>query len=199
MRHSESLGKLATALVAAQAELDHAHKNAVNPHFKNKYADLTEVLDTVLPVLNKHGLTVTQIPGFEGGIVTLDTMILHTSGEFITGTSGSPVTKNDPQGVGSATTYLRRYSLAALAGIGQEDDDGNAASRHTNGNGAAAKAVEKVGATQCATLLDMIESTDTDKGRFLAHYGIQKVADLPAAKYDEAMANLEKKQRTVPA
>lgn len=128
MNHSESLTKLAPAFAAAQAEIENAHKNAKNPHFKSTYADLAEIITTIRPTLAKHGLAVIQIPGFENGVLTMDTMLLHTSGEWISGVSGSPVAKQDPQGVGSAITYLRRYSLAAICGIAQEDDDGNAAS-----------------------------------------------------------------------
>lgn len=128
MEHSESIAKLAPALVAAVAEVENATKNATNPHFKSKYADLAEIINTVKPVFASHGLAVVQLPGLDDGHATVETMLVHTSGEWIKGVSGSPLQKNDPQGVGSAITYLRRYSLAALAGIAQEDDDGNAAS-----------------------------------------------------------------------
>lgn len=128
MEHSESIAKLAPALVAAVAEVNNATKNAKNPHYKSTYADLAEIINTVKPVFASHGLAVVQIPGLRDGHATVETMLVHDSGEWIKGESGSPLQKNDPQGVGSAITYLRRYSLAALAGIAQEDDDGNAAS-----------------------------------------------------------------------
>lgn len=130
MRHSETIAKLAGALVKASAEVQHATKNATNLHFKSKYADLAEIIDTIKPVFVKHGLTVVQMPGLEDGHATVETMLLHESGEWLAGLAGAPLQKNDPQGVGSAITYLRRYALAALAGIAQEDDDGNAASHH---------------------------------------------------------------------
>lgn len=143
MRHSESLKDLATALAAAQGEMENADKNAANPHFKSRYADLAEILNTVRPTLAKHGLSVTQLPRYEDGVVTVDTMLLHTSGEWLAGETSAPCGKLDPQGVGSATTYLRRYSLAAICGIAQEDDDaqgvpaGQATQRESrpNGNG----------------------------------------------------------------
>lgn len=141
IEHSESVETLARALAKAQGEVENANKNAINPHFKNHYADLAEIINTVRPVLNKHGLSVVQIPGFGDGVVTVDTMLLHESGEWLRGTSGSPAQKQDPQGVGSAITYLRRYSLAALCGIAQEDDDGQAASQpRSNGNATQAPA-----------------------------------------------------------
>lgn len=128
VRQSESVAKLAPALVKAQAEVQHATKDSKNPHFRSDYASLQSVLDTIKPVFAAHGLCVVQIPGFEAGHATLDTVIVHESGEWMAGLSGAPIQKQDPQGVGSALTYLRRYSLTALAGIAQADDDGHAAS-----------------------------------------------------------------------
>lgn len=127
MDKSESLKELATALAKAQAEIENAHKTSNNPHFKSKYADLAEVINTVRPVFSAHGLSVTQMPSFEAGIASVETLLLHASGEWISSVSSAPVSKQDAQGVGSAITYLRRYSLAAIAGVAQEDDDGNAA------------------------------------------------------------------------
>lgn len=129
MKTSESIKELATALAKAQAEIENANKNSRNDHFKNRYADLAEVLNTVRPVLSKHGLSVAQFPSLADGMVSVETIMMHTSGEWISGIASAPLSKLDAQGVGSATTYLRRYSLAALAGVAQEDDDGSGAQR----------------------------------------------------------------------
>lgn len=123
---SEQLNELATALAKAQGELENASKSSANPHFKSKYADLAEILNTVRPVFSANGLSVTQCPGFAAGMVTVETLLMHVSGQWISSTISAPVGKQDAQGVGSAITYCRRYSLAAVAGIAQEDDDGNA-------------------------------------------------------------------------
>lgn len=128
MRHSDSLAKLSAAVVKANAAVSNALKDSQNPHYGSTFASLNSVLDAIKPVYATHGLTFVQLPGFEDGHATLDTMLVHESGEWLAHTSGAPLQKPDPQGVGSAITYLRRYSLASLAGIGQEDDDGNAAS-----------------------------------------------------------------------
>lgn len=125
MNKSESVASLAAALAAAQGEIENASKASLNPHFKSRYADLAEVLNTVRPVFSKHGLSVTQFPSYADGIVSVETVLLHSSGEWISGVISAPVTKQDAQGVGSATTYCRRYSLAAVAGIAQEDEDAN--------------------------------------------------------------------------
>jgi hypothetical protein len=125
---SETIADLAKALAAAQAEIENAAKGSINPHFRNKYADLAEILNTSRPVLSKHGLSIVQMPGFEDGKVSVETVLMHESGQWIANTLLGPCSKLDPQGVGSAITYYRRYSLAAFAGIAQEDDDGSAAS-----------------------------------------------------------------------
>lgn len=129
MIHSESLDQIATALAIAQGEIENASKNSNNPHFRSKYADLAEILNTVRPVFAKHGIAVVQSPSYADGIVSVTTTMMHKSGQYLSDTCYAPATKLDPQGVGSAITYLRRYSLAAFAGIAQEDDDGNAASQ----------------------------------------------------------------------
>lgn len=136
--HSESISAVAAALVAAQGELEHASKNAANPHFRSKYADLTEVIDTIRPVFNKHGLAVLQRPVPSEGGPTVQTVIVHKSGEWIADAGlFLPAQKSDPQGFGSALTYARRYGLAALVGLAQDDDDANAASFPPTPRGAA--------------------------------------------------------------
>jgi hypothetical protein len=129
MKMSEQLDQLATSLAKAQSEMDNVTKNAANPHFRSKYADLAEVLNTVRPVLAKHGLSVVQTTTYSEGVCSVETLLLHASGQYLAEVASAPVVKADPQGVGSATTYLRRYALAAIAGVAQEDDDGNAAGR----------------------------------------------------------------------
>src|SRR4051812_30784697 len=98
MDKSESLAKLATALVAAQSEITYAKKDADNPFFKSKYADLTEVIDAIKTPLNKHGITYLQLLDVLEGKPVVKTMLLHASGEFIT--SVTPVIV--------AATYIKR-------------------------------------------------------------------------------------------
>jgi hypothetical protein len=125
---SASFGKLADALAKAQAEMRGATKDAVNPHFKNRYADLASVWDAWRVAGPKNGLAVMQIPvRCNEKSVTIRTVLAHASGEWMASTLTMPVTKGDAQGVGSAMTYARRYALSAMVGIAPEDDDGNAA------------------------------------------------------------------------
>lgn len=125
MLKSEQINELSAALAKAQSEIENASKTSSNPHFKSKYADLAEILNTVRPVFSVHGLAIVQMPSFESGIAHVETLLTHSSGQWISNVCSAPVGKQDAQGVGSAITYLRRYSLAAFAGVAQEDDDGN--------------------------------------------------------------------------
>ena len=134
MQKSESIAAMAAALAEAQGEVENATKNSQNPHLKNRYADLAEILNTVRPVLSRHGLAVSQHPSYSDGMVHVETIMLHKSGEWMSSTISTPVQKQDPQGVGSACTYARRYSLAAIVGLSQEDDDGHAACKGKPGS-----------------------------------------------------------------
>jgi hypothetical protein len=127
LQHTESIAALSEAIALAQAEVENATKGSVNPAFKSKYADLAEVLNTVRPVFSKHGIAITQHPQLDNGVVTVTTLLSHKSGEWMASDCSAPVSKHDAQGVGSAITYCRRYALAALTGVAQEDDDGNSA------------------------------------------------------------------------
>jgi hypothetical protein len=133
---SEQLNELGAALAKAQAQVKGAKKDAANPFFKSTYADLASVWDACREALTSNGLSVVQFPGYENGVATLDTMLLHSSGQWLCATAGAPVGKQDAQGVGSVLTYLRRYALAAVASVSPEDDDGNAASKKSERGGA---------------------------------------------------------------
>ena len=129
---SATIGALAKALAAAQGELEDAKKDAINPAFKgSKYATLASVRAALSKVLPRHDLAVVQ--GFEPSGddgVCIVTTLMHSSGEWIRSAIYMPVTKKDAQGFGSACTYGRRYSLAAIVGVASDDDDdGNAAVR----------------------------------------------------------------------
>lgn len=119
---------LAEALAAAQLEIADPAKDAVNPHFRSRYADLATVLKTVRPVLAKHGIALTQTTQILDGSLVLVTR-LHWRDEELAGYYPINPTKADPQGYGSAMTYARRYALQAMVGVAaDDDDDGNAAS-----------------------------------------------------------------------
>jgi hypothetical protein len=139
MKHSESIAALAGALAKAQLQIEPASKNATNPHFRSHYADLASIWDACRGPLNTNGLSIVQFPcDGDVGRTGLCTMLLHSSGEWISEVVTTRSQKDDPQGLGSALTYLRRYALAAVVGVtATEDDDGNAASTPANARVAA--------------------------------------------------------------
>ncbi|PFM11663.1 recombinase [Bacillus cereus] len=129
MNKSDTITELAKALVKFNSEVNKIAKDADNPFFKNNYATLDTIIDEIRPILSKHGLSIMQIPSGDGQNVTLKTLLLHESGEWLESDelTMKPV-KNDPQAVGSCITYARRYSLAAFLSLNTgEDDDGNGA------------------------------------------------------------------------
>lgn len=131
MKRSEDIQEITKALVKFQAEVKNPANTGVNPHFGNRYAPLSDILNDVRPLLAKHGIAIVQIPSETGsGKVSVTTILLHESGQWI---EAEPIVlnpvKSDPQGVGSAITYGRRYSISSVLGIASEDDDdANAAS-----------------------------------------------------------------------
>ena len=130
MEHSESIAKLAAGLLAFQDEVKDPARDGENPHFRSKYVQIDGLLAAVRPILAQHGLSVVQSTGGDGQNVTITTMILHTSGEWLkTDALTLRAQQATPQGAGSAITYGRRYSLSAALGVAwDDDDDGNAAS-----------------------------------------------------------------------
>lgn len=139
--------EIAKAMVNAQGRMAGVRKNATNPAFRSTYADLAAVVEAVIPALQEAGIAVIQgaASSFDsaGVVVTVETMLLHTSGQWLKSELGLHPTKADPQGIGSAITYGRRYLLLAMCGVAPEDDDGNAASGKPAGRSsvpAAAKA-----------------------------------------------------------
>jgi hypothetical protein len=124
---SPTLGKVFAAIAKAQRAMGPALKGAINPHLKSKYADLASVQAACIPALNEAGLAVIQAPEVNGSSVKTWTIFGHAeSGEWIGQGVNITASKADAQGIGSAITYGARYGLARMAGIQQEDDDGNA-------------------------------------------------------------------------
>lgn len=129
VKRSSSIAALAAALAKAQGEIAGASKDKTNPHFKSAYADLASVWDACRGPLSKHGLAVLQPASAHGPIVTVTTLLTHSSGEWVEADLSMTVAQYTPQGIGSCITYARRYALSSMVGIAPEDDDGNAASQ----------------------------------------------------------------------
>lgn len=130
MKTSQTVEKIAPALLKAQKEITFAVKDSTNPHFKSSYADLESVIEAIKKPLNDNGIIFIQsFSPSESGKLNLTTRLMHESGEWIEDELTMPLQKNDAQGYGSAATYSRRYALAAITGLYQADDDGNEASK----------------------------------------------------------------------
>lgn len=128
MNKSDSIKELATALCKAQTEIITVSTDSTNPFFKSNYASLPAILNAIRKPLADNGLSFVQTSDAIDGKCFIETVLMHNSGEWISGSYPVNPVKNDPQGLGSATSYARRYSLTAMLGIAQADDDGQAAS-----------------------------------------------------------------------
>lgn len=128
--HSTEIALAALALAKAQRSIKGALKDTNNPHFKSQYADLASVWDSCHEHLNDNGICVVQSTEVFDGKMQLVTRLIHSSGQWFRSEWPVRPQQDTPQGLGSAVTYARRYSLAAMAGVAPrgDDDDGNAAS-----------------------------------------------------------------------
>lgn len=210
MQKSETIGELAKALCKVQAGLKPALKDSQNPYFKSSYADLNSVWDACRELLTSNGLAVAQmnLPTENGVIV--ETMLMHTSGEWVSGELFLPLAKHDPQGVGSAVTYGRRYGLAAMVGIVADvDDDGNHASGKTQQpqqgerqqqpaqrpQTSASGGTGKLSEGQAKAIFAICKSKNIEEKSFLSAHGCQSKSDLTmkeASELIEILNGLEK-------
>lgn len=135
MTQSDSIAKVAPALVAAQGAIKPIPKDGKNPAFRSRYATLDAIMEAVRPALTANGLALVQgvkhpDTNEDGKLVgiTVESRIVHTSGEWVASVVPVPVVKADAHGLGSALSYGRRYGISALLALTtDDDDDGNAA------------------------------------------------------------------------
>lgn len=174
------------ALAKALPELEAAKKNAANPHFKSKYADIAAVLEAIRPIA-AHGLWFRQVSHESADGVCVETFYIHDTGELSAGRVYVPATKRDAQAFGSAQTYARRYGLQMAFGLATEDDDGNAA--------AAAKPEPKaepkpatITEAQLTELQLLFTHLAVPVAEFLAVAKIDALNKLPANWFDRAKA-----------
>mgnify|MGYP001576652843 CR=1 FL=1 len=187
---SERVDQIADALSKAQGEFNNPKKGSLNPHFKSRYADLADGLNSVRAALSNNGIAIVQSTYMDGCLM-LRTQLIHSSGQWVA--SEYPVIQfpAKPQEIGSAMTYARRYSLFPMVGIAGDDDDGNAAtgtiedqSRH-----------ELISSEQVAELHDLIGKIgkpDAEKN-FMVYFKIENLGDLPARDFGRAVAAIKAK------
>ncbi len=196
---------LAAALCKAQSEFKHALIDSSNPHFKNRYASLTAVLDAVLPVLNKNEIVVTQRLGHTDSFPFLLTTFTHISGESWTSECPLLNPKGDMQGLKSAVTYARRLSLEAMAGIGEDDDDGegtrvgdegvNMNKQYENRSVNRAPSSSLISEAQAKRIWAMSKSKKLSEDQIreiITSHGFDHTRDITRDSYDEVCRDIEK-------
>ena len=123
MKKSKSIEEIAKAFSKAQAEMGGAVNNEANTFFKNKYADLSSIIRVIKPAFANNGLSYSQFPITEDTRIGVETIIFHSSGQFISNEFTMNVPKADPQSAGGVLTYCRRYALQAVVGVPAVDRD----------------------------------------------------------------------------
>ena len=194
MNKSGDINELATALVKTQSVLEGAKQDANNPFFKSKYATLHSVWEACRKPLTNNGLSVVQTMDDEGGSVTIVTTLLHTSGQWISGRLRMILPKEDPQGIGSAITYARRYSLESIVGLSPVDDDAESAMKRGKQGKPPQTTPLK---TQLKTLYDTAKAKGWEDERIktvmLERYGATHSSDLKPEEVKDFM-NLIKEE-----
>lgn len=211
MKYSEQIDLIAKALVGVQSEITDAIKDT-KAH-KYKYADLTQILDILRPLLTKYNLSVNQHPGVADNKVMIETVILHESGQWMSSVlemPSSPVASMSPaQAVGSVITYGRRYALSAIFGISQADDDAathvvvTQAKRPPNDtpiqsdkvqqNASVGNRIEPISRAQVDEIDRLIQETDTDAVRLLTYFKVNSYSEMNQSDYEKCKHMLEVK------
>lgn len=196
---SEHINELATALAKAQSEMPIADLSADNPYFKSKYADLATYIKASRPSLSKNGLSISQLIMFnEKGEQFLKTMLLHSSGQFISSYAKINPQKTDVQSLGSYLTYMRRYSYSAIIGCasGADDDDGESSMQrnqnYSQKSNVYSKPQETVISTDQVDYIEELLQDSTDlKNSLLSMLRINSFNQLSTEKYDKTVQWIE--------
>ena len=194
MKTSESITNIITALLKAQKSMGAAKKEATNPYFHSSYADLGSVMEACKSQLNENDIVILQpIMG-----MMVETVLLHISGEWMS--SETPIEQKEehnPQALGSAITYARRYGLQSMVFIPAEDDDGNTANQHKKSETPTEARIIK-GSSMPATSkqIGMIASLLLQKGRtdeeLYTKYNVESKKDLTIVQASQIIENLIK-------
>lgn len=197
MNKSESIKELTMALSKAQGEMHNPANTAINPFFKSKYAPLSEVINTVRPILSKYGLSFFQDDYGTGESITVTTTIFHSSGEWLQSgeLTGKPE-KNTVQAMGAVITYLRRYQLSSVLGLSSEDDtDGNESGKTETNNGKTKveSKEELITPEQVKAVHTLITKTKTDPEKIKEYYKVNSSKELTKKQATELIDRLSKK------
>lgn len=193
---SESINELATALSKAQARIQGAIKSNDNPEFGTRYADLAAVWSACRGALTKNGLSVVQFPGaVSGNFMSLTTMLMHSSGQWIRQALSIPLSRLEAQEYGAATTYARRYALAAVVGVYPQEEDSTASCGLVRRNGSYAPlSTGPIDEDQLATLSALAQEVQADLDALCAYLKVPSLEKLPERQYQAALLVLEQKR-----
>ena len=201
MKKSETLTEISKAFAKTQQEMKQPLKDANNPFFKSKYVPLENVVEAITESASKNGLSFTQFPSSdEAGNVTVGTLVMHRSGEWNDPIKMKPV-KNDPQSIGSAITYAKRYALSAIFGITSDpDDDGNEATQTKKQTPAKKKDEPVISVEKANYYLKEIATISAEKGKedgsivkwFLNHLGVVDYKMIKQSQIEDADMLLDK-------
>ena len=191
---SDNIAELAIALAKAQSQNGTVHKDAKNPFFKSNYATLAQVWETVRPALTANGLSVVQLPSQDEKGYYVESMLIHSSGQWIKCRTYMKPVKEDPQGIGSLISYARRYALQSLVMVCPDDDDGELAMGRSSvapARTTITKVITSATPKEDRSWYKKIESIIGDKVESATAYLISKNeikvgqlwTDLPAGKY----------------
>lgn len=194
MKQSEQINELAAALAKAQSVMPKAKMSGINSRFADKatgktgaYATLDDIRDAVKETLTANGISYTQHPYSINGEVGVETMLVHSSGQWMRSRFGVPSSKHDPQAYGSLLTYVRKFALAAAAGVStQEDTDADEVSHESPS--------PTISAEQVGKIQNLLAAKSIDEKRILKWKNIKNLTELRVTDYDaacEIIANLK--------
>lgn len=209
MNKSESITELSKALNKFQGEVGSIKKDSVNPFFKSKYAGLSAIWDVIRPLLKANGLSVIQgglAPqehqddqgDWWTGILQMETTIIHSSGEWISTVIPMKPKQDDPQGMGSAITYARRYGISAMLGIVADEDDDAEADKKPPKKAEPEKKAESKPTKKKQSYPDALLKELGEAAQELEGDGIRTVKLMVAAKFDaESVRDLSEEQAKI--
>lgn len=188
MNRSEQIEQLAVALSGLQGELEDAHKGKQG--YGYTYADLPSVLAQLRPLLHKHGLSIMQPVSGHNGEVTITTIVMHVSGQYIESAISVSVDMtnkkmNSLQAAGSSITYLRRYCLMSIIGLSSTDDDGKSGGDHLD---------ESIKELRTFIAASSLTSTANEEiiSKAMVHYGVNTIESLSANQLQSIVARINK-------
>ena len=173
MRTSEAVNEIFAALSLAQGEFKIAKKDASNPFFKSSYADFQSIVEAARPSLVKHGLAFTQMPTAKDGALFLVTRVCHKSGQWFESDYPIKAVKEDPQSLGAATTYSKRYALQAALGVVASDEDDDA--EKAMDRGAEIRSASKIDITK---IMKAFQGLGVSESQVVKYIGAKSASEL---------------------